>query len=104
MGILHLTFGILIFAVFLITGQYMRADYPDKEVISQELRLLMRSRHIYILFSALLHICLGLYFQFGSKGWQKILKTFGSVLLFVSSGFLSGRLLQKLITSRILLI
>ena len=51
------------FAVFVTTGKYMRIDFPDKDLIAPELRLLMRSRHIYILFSALIHMVLGVYFQ-----------------------------------------
>lgn len=45
MARVHLIFGLLLFVVFLITGQYMRADFPDKDAIDQTLRLLMRSRH-----------------------------------------------------------
>lgn len=63
----------------------MRADFPDKEAISQELRLLMRSRHIYILFSALLHVLLGLYLRFGPKIWQKIFQSAGSAALLTST-------------------
>jgi cytochrome b subunit of formate dehydrogenase len=59
----HLLFGIIIFIVFLVTGKFMRADFPDKEIIAQEFRLLMRSRHIYILLSSLIHILLGLYLE-----------------------------------------
>ena len=88
MSYFHLIFGILFFIVFLITGQFMRGDFPDKEIISQELRLLMRSRHIYILFSALIHIILGLYLQMDKTAWRKVLQITGSILLFVSSGFL----------------
>lgn len=42
-------FGILLFIVFTVTGKYMRVDFPDKDAIDQFLRILMRSRHIYIL-------------------------------------------------------
>lgn len=88
MSYAHLIFGITIFVAFLITGQFMRSDFPDKEIISQEFRLLMRSRHIYILFSALIHISIGIYFELHEKSWLKYLQFFGSVLLFVSTGFL----------------
>ena len=66
----------------------MRADFPDKEIISQDLRILMRSRHIYILYSAFLHVLLGLYFRLSEKTWQKILQIIGSVLLTLSTGLL----------------
>jgi len=58
----HLIFGIAVFLVFTQTGSLMRADFPDKDAIPQDLRLLMGSRHIYILFAALIHIVLGVFF------------------------------------------
>jgi hypothetical protein len=59
----------------------MRADFPDKEIIAQEFRLLMRSRHIYILLSAFMHILLGLYLQIDAKAWRKYLQFTGSFFL-----------------------
>jgi hypothetical protein len=85
MARVHVAFGLLLFVVFLITGQYMRADFPDKEAIDQSLRLLMRSRHIYILFSALIHIVLGLYFLPRTHTWRRAVQDAGSALLIVSS-------------------
>src|SRR5258708_21131167 len=70
-AILHLIIGLSLFVIFLITGKYMRVDFPDKEIIPQDLRLLMRSRHIYILFSALIHLALGVYLQIRPLAWQK---------------------------------
>lgn len=84
----HLIFGVVVFVVFVTTGQYMRADFPDKDVISQELRVLMRSRHIYILFSALIHLALGLYLQMRPQAWRRTLQYLGSFILVVSSGVL----------------
>lgn len=81
----HLILGLLLFVVFLITGQFMRADFPDKEAIDQGFRLLMRSRHIYILFSALLHIALGLYLMPRGHRMQKTMQIAGSAILIISS-------------------
>ena len=81
----HIVFGILLFVVFLITGQYMAADFPDKEAIPQDLRLLMRSRHIYILFSALIHVVLGVYLTMQKAAWRKAFQGTGSVILTLSS-------------------
>ena len=78
-------FGLALFVVFLVTGQYMRADFPDKDAIPQDLRLLMRSRHIYILFSAFVHIALGVYLQLRQPTWQRVVQYAGSGVLFVSS-------------------
>ena len=81
----HLIFGVILFFVFTTTGSYMRADFPDKEAIPQELRLLMRSRHIYILFSALIHLALGAYFQTRQRVPARILQYSGSAFLIASS-------------------
>jgi hypothetical protein len=80
----HLIFGIILFAVFVITGRFMRIDFPDKEIIPQDLRLLMRSRHIYILYCGFLHILLGVYLQMrpGAKRW---LQYSGSLMLSISA-------------------
>lgn len=85
MSYAHLIFGIVLFVVFLATGRFMRIDFPDKDIIPQEFRLLMRSRHIYILFSSLIHILLGLYLRMHENIWRKYLQIFGSVLLFSAS-------------------
>jgi len=81
----HLVFGIIVFIIFLITGKFMRVDFPDKEIIPQEFRLLMRSRHIYILLSGLLHVLLGLYLQLHPQAWRKFLQMSGSILLFAGT-------------------
>ena len=70
----HLIFGLVLFIVFTQTGEYMRVDFPDKDAISQELRILMRSRHIYILFSALIHLALGVYLQMRPGTARKLLQ------------------------------
>lgn len=82
---IHLIFGLSLFVVFLITGQYMRADFPDKDSIDQYLRVLMRSRHIYILFSALIHMALGTYLELRVPVYGRVLQYLGSLLLAVSS-------------------
>lgn len=63
----------------------MRIDFPDKDAIDQFLRVLMRSRHIYILFSALIHIALGIYLQMSPQTWRKVAQIAGSVALVAAS-------------------
>lgn len=70
--------------VFLTTGKFMRWDFPDKEIIPQDLRILMRSRHIFILFSALLHLLLGIYLTIEPNLWRKVLQIIGSILLTIA--------------------
>ena len=84
----HLVFGLALFVVFTVTGRYMRVDFPDKDAIPQELRMLMRSRHIYILFNALINIVLGVYVTLRPETWRRALQYTGSILLVVSSGLL----------------
>ena len=81
----HLIFGIGLFIVFTVTGRFMRVDFPDKDAIDQFLRVLMRSRHIYILFSSLIHIGLGVYMTLRPQMWRKIIQIIGSVILTASS-------------------
>ena len=81
----HLIFGILLFFVFTQTGSLMRSDFPDKDLIPQEFRLLMRSRHIYILFAALINIVLGVYLQLRPQMVLKVLQLLGSVVIAIGS-------------------
>jgi hypothetical protein len=81
----HLILGLLMFVVFTITGKYMRIDFPDKDAISPELRILMRSRHIYILFSALIHLALGVYLQLKPQLSRRLWQFAGSGVLTYSS-------------------
>jgi hypothetical protein len=84
----HLIFGLALFLVFTQTGAFMRADFPDKDMIPQDFRLLMRSRHIYILFAALINVVLGVYLQLRPQLVLKILQIAGSLVLVFGSGLL----------------
>lgn len=59
--------------------------FPDKEAISSDLRLLMRSRHIYILFNAMTHLFIGMLGTIAFKGWKRWAQRIGSTLLFTAS-------------------
>ncbi len=52
--------------------------------------MIYRSRHIYILFSAIIHLGLGSYFQYRSGRTQLALQLIGSILITVASGLLIG--------------
>ncbi len=78
----------------------MRVDFPDKEIIPQELRILMRSRHIYILLSAFAHILLGLYLKIHAQIWRKSLQIFGSLLLFTGTILLIYAFFYETYTTR----
>ena len=85
MWLFHLLIGLATLVIFLVTGKYMRADFPDKDAIPQDLRLLMRSRHIYILFSSLLHLIASAYVQFRPQIWRRSAQLTGTFFLTLGS-------------------
>lgn len=85
MAYVHLAFGLILFVGFLVTGKFMRWDFPDKEAIPPELRILMRSRHIYILLASLIHLALGVYLRIHAPIWRRVAQLFGSFLLVAGS-------------------
>jgi len=83
---IHFVFGMVLVLVFVLTGQYM--EYVHNRTLSDGVRLLYRSRHIYLLLNALINITLGLYVQYGPSGWRRSLQITGSVLIIVAPAFL----------------
>ena len=69
---------------FLITGQLMRHHTPPMTTLSDSVRLMYRSRHIYILGGGLVNLMLGLYWQPQSPGWRRAVQTGGSALLLLA--------------------
>jgi hypothetical protein len=64
-------------------------------------RLLYRSGHIYLLFSAILNVLVGLYLQPAVMGWRRLMQTVASALFLASTvlcsiGFLFEPLLSDL--------
>ena len=78
----------------------MRFDFPDKEIIPQDFRLLMRSRHIYILLSSFIHISLGLYLQIQPQRWRGILQIAGSAILFTGTILLISAFFYETYTTK----
>ena len=83
---IHFVFGLLLFLVFLLTGQYM--EYVHNRTLPDEIRMLYRSRHIYLLLNALINISLGLYVAYARSGWRRRLQMIGSVLILIAPAFL----------------
>ena len=82
---LHLIFGLFLLVAFLLTGQYMNHYYNHMVGAPDGLRLLYRTRHIFILLAGLLNLGLGIYFSYGQELWRKVLQCFGSGLIVVAS-------------------
>lgn len=84
MKLLHQVIGIVVVVIFLLTGQYMGRYYPHMEGVSDGTRMLLRSRHIYILLAGLLNLGIGTYFTYRKQRWRKVLQLAGSSLLLVA--------------------
>jgi hypothetical protein len=85
MKLFHIMFGVAVFIVFLLTGQYMDRYFHHLVGMPDGPRLLYRTRHIFILFSGLLNVGIGVYLVQRPKGWQRILQLLGSILITLAS-------------------
>ena len=81
----HLIFGLVMFIAFVLTGQYMDRYHAHLEGMADGPRMLMRSRHIYILLAAMLHLGLGAYYARRRERVRRFLQLFGSGLIAVAS-------------------
>ena len=77
----HLIFGIVVFVVFLLTGQYMDKVHHHLGEMPDATRLLYRSRHIYILMAGLINLVLGVYFVRRNGRVQRWMQLTGSLFL-----------------------
>ncbi len=57
----HFTVGVLFLVLFLLTGGYMFTNFPELYAGREEVRMMFRSTHIYILMSALINLMVGNY-------------------------------------------
>ncbi len=81
----HIMFGVAVFIVFLLTGQYMDRYFHHLVGMPDGPRLLYRTRHIFILFSGLLNVGIGAYLVQRPERWQRILQLLGSILITLAS-------------------
>ena len=77
----HFIFGLLMFVAFLLTGQYMDKFHHHLDGVEIGVRLLYRTRHIFILLASLIHLVLGLYHQTRAGQWQRRTQRAGSAAL-----------------------
>ena len=81
----HIILGLLLFVGFLLTGQYMDKFHEHLRGMSDGPRMLYRSRHIYILLAAMLHLALGVYFSYQPAKVRRTLQLLGSLLITIAS-------------------
>jgi hypothetical protein len=80
---LHLVVGVLSLIAFVLTGQYMRHVYPEIEGMEDGMRLLLRSRHLYIMLTGALNAGLGIYLT-QRTGWRRVAQWIGSGLIMIA--------------------
>ena len=81
----HLIFGLAMLVAFLLTGQYMDRVHEHLRNMADGPRMLYRTRHIFILFSGLLHLGIGTYFRYRLEAQRRILQIVGSLLATIAS-------------------
>lgn len=79
----HLLVGLLSLVAFLITGFLMSLHVPALSECDPELRLLYRSRHVYLMFAGVANVLLGLYLD-DSPSRGRFLRGAASVLLLLA--------------------
>ena len=82
---LHLTLGVLVVIVFLLTGQYMDFQHPKvRELTDEGTRMMFRSRHIYLLLAGLINLGVGVYFTYHKVSWRRTLQIAGSAFILLA--------------------
>lgn len=85
MKLFHVIFGIFVVIAFLLTGQYMDKYLDHMVGVSDGVRMLYRTRHIFILLAGLLNLGVGAYFSYRVQFWRRILQVLGSGLIVIAS-------------------
>lgn len=80
----HLWTGLLGLVLFPLTGLYMKLHWPPMPALPGDVRLLYRSRHIYLLLAALVNLLLGLYFEASPSSRRRQVQGLGSGFILVS--------------------
>lgn len=81
---LHQAVGVMGLIIFILTGQYLRRRYPDIAEMAEGVRMLLRSRHLYIMLAGALNLGIGLYFTPRPPGWRKVVQVIGSALILIA--------------------
>src|SRR5262245_52271308 len=81
----HLIFGLFAFILFLLTGQYMGRYHNHLEGMEDGMRLLYRTRHIFILLASLIYLGIGFYYTPPADKWRRWVQLIGSSLLTIGT-------------------
>jgi hypothetical protein len=102
---IHLAVGVLVIAVFLLTGYHMKFHINHLMEANDRLRFSLRGNHIYILLLGLLNLSLGAYLKVSQTVWRAYLQLIGSLMILTATGlvivaffFENKELLQRPLT------
>ena len=98
---IHFYGGILLLIIFILSGQYMQHGFNRLQDMSSLERMIFRAEHIFLLFSALLHLAIGTYFTSHSAKPQKYIQAFSSLLMFGASALLLFSFFEEMPTTEI---
>lgn len=81
---LHFITGIATVLVFFGTGLYMNLNFPDLYRENETIRYMFRANHVYLLFSGLMNLLLGLSGAVAIVRWKILFQSAGSWIILVS--------------------
>lgn len=81
---LHLIVGAVTVFLFLLTGIYLKLNFPDIYSSNEIIRYQFRANHVYILMSGLVNLIAGLYIRPVYKDWRKIISVISLNTLILS--------------------
>jgi hypothetical protein len=85
---IHILVAFITISVFLYTGSDMQRHVAPGSTTPLAMRDAMRANHVYIMFSALINLALGLYLVKSQEGWRNALRTLGSTIVIFGSPIL----------------
>jgi hypothetical protein len=100
LGNAHRWLGLVTIGFFLVTGVLLRRHHLHLLPVDSGLRLLFRSRHVYLLFSGLVNLLLGLRLVLPTSGRGSALALIGSLLTLASPVLLAAAFFLEPMGSR----
>lgn len=92
---LHVIVGLFVVVIFLLTGQYMEFHNPKVRELDDGMRMMFRSRHIYILLAGLVNLGVGAYFTNRVGRRRRTLQIAGSFLILIAPFVLIGAFFRE---------
>lgn len=84
--VVYLTIGFALLLFFAWTGRYLRTTYPDKSQMEPAFRVMLRSRHIFLLLMSFVQIGIGVYIQLAYDKILRYAQYAATLLLLTANG------------------